>query len=118
MIKKKFRLKTGDIKKVLKEKKPFFSYWIVLYRKYNFLKRNRFWIIIWSKNVNSIVERNFFRRFFYDLISKNVSFEVENSYDYLFIVKKNKKLDKKNIESINSFEKDIKFLLKKSWFTI
>jgi hypothetical protein len=33
--------------------------------------------------------------------------------DLVFLLKKETKLDKNNFESINSFEKDIKFLLKK-----
>lgn len=116
MIKKEFRLKTWDIKKVLKnKKKPFFSYGIILYKNNNYLKKNRFRIIIWQKNVRTSVERVFFRRFFYNIISKYSKLELsENNWiDYLFVLKKQTKLDKKNIQSINDFERDIKFLLKK-----
>jgi hypothetical protein len=46
MIKKIYRLKEREVKKVLKFSKPFFSYAIVLNYKQNKKKYNRFAIII------------------------------------------------------------------------
>jgi hypothetical protein len=46
MIKKIYRLKEREVKKVLKFSKPFFSYNIVLNVKQNKKKYNRFAIII------------------------------------------------------------------------
>ncbi len=111
MIKKIYRLKERELKKVLAKWKPFFSYGVVLNKLKNKKKFNRFAIVISAKSVENNVSRNFFRRKFYDLVS-NYIFQ-DNTFDAVFVVKKTKKLDKKNLESIISFEKDIKFLLKK-----
>lgn len=111
MIAKKYRLTEREVKKVLHKWKPFFSYWVVLNYAKNSLWYSRFAIVIWSKSVKTNVERNFFRRYFYNIMSsKNF---IENSYDLVFVVKKQTKFDKKNLESILGFEKDLNFLLTK-----
>jgi len=120
MIKKFFRLKQREVKKVLNKRKPFFSYGVVLNKYKNKLKYNRFAIVIGSKSVNSWVERNFFRRRFYDFIFTNnlVKQEFDNNwiyYDFVFVIKKETKLDKKQQKSINSFDKDLNFLIKNKW---
>ena len=116
MILKKFRLKEKEVKKVLSKWKPFFSYNIVL----NFFKNDffypRFAIVFWGSSFNNNVERNFFRRKFYELVRKNyldVLFDSWNSIDLVFVVKKQTKLDKKDEKSIKDFEKDIDFLIEK-----
>ncbi len=114
MIKKIYRLNETQLKKVLKFWKPFFSYWIVLNYIKNDLTYNRFWIIIWAKSVENNITRNFFRRFLFDSVRQKIFDQNNTKYDFVFTVKKQFKLDIKNIESINTFEKDIKFLLK--WF--
>ena len=96
MLKKKFRLREREVKRVLQKWEPFFSYDVVLNTKRNNFNYNRFAIVISSKSVYSNVERNFFRRRFYDFISKS---EV--------------KLDKKNILSLKSFYKNLNFLINK-----
>lgn len=111
MIPKKNRLTEREVKKVLTRWKPFFSYWIVLNYQKNNLEKNRFAIVIWWKSVKTNVERNYFRRSFYDLVSDKL--EVIKSYDIVLVVKKQTKLDKKDENSIKSFKKDIKFLLNK-----
>ena len=117
MIKKIYRLKEWLVKKVLKNKKPFFSYGIVLNFKENKLNHNRFAIIIGTKSVKSWVERNFFRRKFYDFISENNlifnDFWKKSFYDFVFVVKKQTKLDKKDLKTILDFEKDLSFLINK-----
>ena len=117
MLKKIYRLKEREVKKVLGKTKPFFSYGIVLNVKKNKKNYNRFAIIIGSKSVNNNITRNFFRRRFYDFISKknlvNYSLWEEKFYDFVFVVKKQTKLDKKNLKTILDFEKDLSFLEKK-----
>ncbi|MDQ7023097.1 MAG: hypothetical protein Q9M97_06245 [Candidatus Gracilibacteria bacterium] len=66
MIKKQFRLKEREVRKVLGKSKPFFSSGIVLNKKINKKPFNRFAIVIGSKSVNTNVTRVFFRRKFYD----------------------------------------------------
>lgn len=111
MIKKKFRLKERDVKRALQRWNPFFSYGIVLNSYKNKLDYNRFAIVISAKSVKSNVERNFFRRRFYDIISEKNILKVW--YDFVFIVKTKVKLDSKNEIIFTNFKKDLKFLLGK-----
>lgn len=114
MIPKIFRLKEKELKKVLRRSKPFFSYGIVLNSSPNTVWFCRFWIVIWAKSVSSNVSRNYFRRFFYAQ-AKQYFQEVSVSqwYDFVFVVKKEKLLDKKDEKSIRDFAQDISFLVKK-----
>jgi len=131
MLKKIYRLKEREVKKVLGKTKPFFSYGIVLNTKENRKNYNRFAIVIGSKSVNTNVTRTFFRRRFYDFIKnsklnphptsplrgeeqeqKNNILNNKN-YDFVFVVKKQTKLDKKDKKAILDFEKDLSFLEKK-----
>lgn len=115
MISKNYRLIEKDVKKVLQKWKPFFSYWIVLNYSQNSHPFNRFGIIVSWKSVSSWVERNFFRRLFFNAVQKSIWVAHSDTlfYDLVFVVKKQTKLDKKSFESINTFEKDTLFLLKK-----
>jgi len=117
MIAKKFRLKEREVKKVLWKSKPFFSSWIVLNKKINKKLFNRFSIVIWAKSVNTNVSRVFFRRKFFDKISDSKLFWDKyidtKFYDFVFIVKKQTKLDRKKFETAKSFENDLNFLIKK-----
>ncbi len=114
MISKILRLKEKEIKKVLRRSKPFFSYGIVLNSSPNTLWFYRFWIVIWAKSVSSNVTRNHFRRFFYDQVKKFFpESSVSKWYDFVFVVKKEKLLDKKDEKSIRDFAQDIHFLFKK-----
>lgn len=110
MIKKIYRLKENEIKKVLKYKKPFFSYWFIANYLDNRMPISRFWIILWSKNCPSWVWRNFWRRKFYDLVSKHCE---KGWKDIVFVPKKWKAFDKNSAESIVEFEKDVNFIIKK-----
>ncbi len=111
MISKKFRLTERQTKKVLQKWKPFFSYWIVLNHIRNNLGYNRFSIVIWAKSVNNNVWRNFFRRRFFNFVQTNNVFVWWS--DYVFVIKKQTKLDKNDKKSIFSFDKDLDFLLNK-----
>ena len=117
MIKKNFRLKEREVKKVLWKTKPFFSSWIVLNKKENKKNFNRFAIVIWAKSVNTNVTRVFFRRNFFDKIRDSKlyidNYKENKFYDFVFVIKKQTKLDRKKIEAIKSFENDLNFLIKK-----
>ncbi|MDD2487425.1 MAG: ribonuclease P protein component [Candidatus Gracilibacteria bacterium] len=110
MIKKIFRLKETEVKKVLKSRKPFFSYGFVANSRQNNLGFNRFAIILSSKNTKTSINRNFFRRKFYALAEDSIS---KGDIDIVFVPKKGKIFDKNSNESIVEFENDIKFILKK-----
>lgn len=111
MISKKNRLTEREVKKVLTRWKPFFSYGIVLNYMKNNLEKNRFAIVIWWKSVKTNVERVFFRRTYYDIVSGKL--ESKKWIDYVLVVKKKTKLDKKDDNCLKSFKKDINFLLNK-----
>lgn len=111
MLKKKFRLKERNVKRVLQKWEPFFSYGMVLNKNKNNLNYNRFAIVISSKSVYSNVERNFFRRKFYDYI-KSVDLKFDWT-DFVFVIKSKVKLNKKNEQSLKSFIKDLRFLINK-----
>ena len=113
MIAKKFRLKEKEVKKVLQRWKPFFSYTMVLNYCKNKEKFNRFAIVVSQKKVNTNVTRNFYRRLFYDYSLKYLKPSEWTNYDCVFVLKKQVKLDKNNVESINNFKRDIGFCLKK-----
>ena len=129
MIAKKFRLKEKEVKKVLWKSKPFFSSWIVLNKKINKKPFNRFAIIIGWKSVNTNVTRVFFRRRFFDIIRESklfynpsplgLPFKKEDNvgiikcYDFVFVVKKQTKLDRKDLNALKSFKNDLNFLIKK-----
>lgn len=118
MLKKSYRIKEKEVKKVLAKWKPFFSYWIVLNYKKNKLLYNRFAIVIWSKSVENNVIRNYYRRRFYDLIFEKNWISLINPrekfwIDFVFVVKKQTKLKINNEECFNNFKKDIIFLLNK-----
>lgn len=115
MIKKIYRLHEKEVKKVLTRWKPFFSYWIVLNQIKNKLIYNRFAIVIWSKSVNSNVTRNFFRRKFYNMAIEYISLSSEDYWsDFVFVVKKQTKLNMKNEENLYNYNRDINFLLNKT----
>lgn len=120
MIKKIYRLKENEVKKVLNKWKPFFSYGLVLNYIPNKLTYSRFSLVLWTKSVKSWVERNFFRRRFFDFIAKtyldleNTSVFNSKNYDFVFVVKKQTKLDKTDKKTIFDFEKDLIFLKSKT----
>jgi len=126
VISKNNRLSEREVKKVLTRWKPFFSYWIVLNYMKNNLPINRFAIVLWWKSVKTNVDRNFFRRRFYDVVGNSSLYSskwkdlVDNSLkdnkiwlDLVFVVKKQTKLDSKEEGSKKSFFNDIEFLLSK-----
>lgn len=112
MIKKKFRLKEKDVKRVLQKWEPFFSYGIVLNKYKNKINNNRFAIVISSKSISTNVERNFFRRRFYDFIASNNVYSWV-WYDFVFVVKSKVKLFWKQKSSLENFFKDLVFLINK-----
>jgi ribonuclease P protein component len=111
MLKKILRLNEREVKKVLIQKKPFFSYGIVLNHARNMIGHMRCGIVISAKSVENNVNRVFFRRLFYDIVQKEANFSLPN--DVVFVVKKDTKLEKRNTESIQQFQNDVKFLIKK-----
>lgn len=112
MISKEFRLKQREVKKVLQRGKPFFSYGIVLNYTKNKQTNNRFAIVIWWKSVITNVQRTYFRRSFYDLVYKYTkNYNASEYFDFIFVVKKQTKLNARDKQCVASFQKDINFLL-------
>ncbi len=111
MLKKILRLNEKEVKKVFMQKKPFFSYGIVLNVWRSMLPHLRFWIVISAKSVENNVNRVFFRRMFYKLVAEVA--KIPLSGDLVFVLKKDTKLEKRDAQSVIQFQNDVKFLLKK-----
>ncbi len=110
MIAKLFRLTESDVGKVLKRKKPFFSYTLVANVTKNQLAHARFGIILSGKVTKTSVDRNFYRRMFFELARPYIE---KSTFDIVLVVKKGNVLTRKNPEHIANFEKEVTFLLKK-----
>jgi len=113
MIQKKHRLTERQVQKVLRKGKPFFSYGIVTNCLGNKLGYSRFAIVVGGKSVKNSVERNYFRRVFYDIAS---SYITQKSFDIVFVVKTKTKLAKNEKKVHDSFKNDILFLMKKNFW--
>lgn len=114
MIAKKNRLTERQVKKVLQKWKPFFTQWYVLNSCMNREETHRFSIVIWWKSVQNAVERNFFRRMFYEIVRNDfLEQQIWKSYDITLLVKKVTKLERNNKKSVANFQNDIHFLLRK-----
>ncbi len=66
MIAKAYRLTEREVRKVLHRKKPFFSYMFIANILDNKLEHGRCGILLSSKVSKGSVNRNFWRRRFYD----------------------------------------------------
>lgn len=114
MLEKGLRLTQTQVKKVLDFWKPFFSYGVVLNFLQNTQPHNRFAIVISWKSTNGSVERNYYRRHFYTLVSSyTFSSHKNNFFDLVFVVKKSTLLEKRDLQNKEKFSQDIGFLLKK-----
>lgn len=110
MIKKIYRLKENEIKKVLKYKKPFFSYNLIANIANNNLPYSRFALFLSGKHVKTAISRNYFRRLFYN---NTQNYLDKWSFDIVVIPKKWKIFDKKDKAIILEFENDLQFMFKK-----
>jgi RNase P protein component len=109
MIPKQYRLSESEVKKVLRFRKPFFSHGLIANILPNKMGYNRFGIIFSGKHTKTSIARNFYRRRFYDLLSEILT---TGSHDIVFVPKKGKTFQHKNLEDRASFDKDIGFLKK------
>lgn len=85
MIAKKFRLSEPDVGKVLRRKKPFFSSFFIANVSDNRLAHPRFAIILSSKVTKTSIDRNFFRRRYFELARPFLS---SFGKDVVMVVKK------------------------------
>lgn len=112
MIKKDRRLVEREIRKVLKYKKPFFSYSVIANVATNRLGISRFAAIFSGKSVECGASRNFFRRRAYDLARPFLS--ASAGLDVVIVPKKGKKpLDHRDSEAVRAFEEDVRHLYRK-----
>lgn len=111
MITKDRRLVEREIRKVLKYKKPFFSYSLVANVAANREGFPRFAAIFSGKSVVCGVSRNFFRRRAYDLARPYLS--APSGSDVVLVPKKGRPLDHRDPEAVKAFEDDVRHLYKK-----
>ncbi len=110
MISKEYRLTENELRKVLSRKKPFFSYVFVANVMENKSQHGRCGILLSSKCTRWSVNRNFWRRKFYDMSLSRIN---AISLDIVIVPKKWTILDYKNKDHIVEFEKNISFLYRK-----
>lgn len=84
MIAKKYRLSERELKRVFREKKPFFSSMMVANVRKNNFSHTRVGILLSGKNTPGSVNRNAFRRLFY----KSAWKILESEYDVVVVLKK------------------------------
>lgn len=111
MISKDRRLIEREIRKVLKHKKPFFSYSLVANVSGNRVGFPRFAAIFSGKSVTCGVSRNFFRRRAYDLARPYLG--TKASTDVVIVPKKGRPLDHRDESAVKAFEADISHLYAK-----
>lgn len=85
MIAKSFRLNESQIRKVLSQKKPFFSYMFIANIRKNKEIHGRMGILLSGKHAPGSVNRNALRRNIYDLSLKYLD---NFPYDIVFVPKK------------------------------
>ncbi len=110
MIAKEYRLTEREVRKVLSRKKPFFSYMFIANVLENKTEHGRCGILLSGKVARGSVNRNFFRRKFYD--SSLVDLQ-RLSLDVVLVPKKGTILDYKNANQVAEFEKNVQFLYRK-----
>ena len=111
MITKEHRLIERDIRRVLKFKKPFFSYSVVANVAQNRIGKPRFGSVFPAKAVTGSVSRNFFRRRSYDLARPYL--ENPSASDVVIVPKKGKPLDHRDPVAVAAFENDVSQLYRK-----
>jgi len=109
MIAKEYRLTEREVRKVLSRRKPFFSYMFIANTLESKIEHGRIGILLSSKVARGSVNRNFWRRRFYDLSLKYIE---KFPLDIVLVPKKGTILDHKNETHLAEFEKNIQFLYK------
>jgi ribonuclease P protein component len=110
MIAKEYRLTEREVRKVLSRRKPFFSYMFIANVLENKLAHGRCGILLSGKVTKGSVNRNFFRRKFYDSSFTRLQ---KLPFDIVLVPKKGTLLDYKDWSQVAEFEKNIMFLMKK-----
>jgi ribonuclease P protein component len=119
MIAKRFRLTESQIGKVLKNKKPFFSNLLIANAARNGLEVSRFALILSGKVAKTSVDRNFYRRRFYDRVAlyldeQNASgVQALAGIDASFVVQKGNICERRDLPMITKFETEVDTLLRK-----
>ncbi len=109
MISKKFRLNEKELGKVLRKKKPFFSYSLIANTFPNPLWHNRCAILLSGKQTKWSVNRNYFRRTLYDM---SAPYLADSGLDIVFVAKKWTVYNYKDAQQVAEFKRDIIFLWK------
>lgn len=109
MIAKEYRLTEREVRKVLSRRKPFFSYMFVANTLESKLEHGRVGILLSSKVARGSVNRNFWRRQFYDI---SLPYVLDTALDIVLVPKKGTILDHKNETHLAEFKKNIQFLYK------
>ena len=119
MIAKRFRLTESQLGKVLKNKKPFLSNLLIANAARNGLEVSRFALILSGKVAKTSVDRNFYRRKFYDRVAHYLKTLNESNTsnitgtDTSFVVQKGNICNRRDAMMIAKFEIEVDMLLRK-----
>lgn len=105
MIAKKFRLCEHEVKKVLRARNAQFSDVFIGNIIQNKGESSRFALVLSSKATKSSVDRNFFRRRFYDYLrTENLAFSIPQHFDIVCLPKKGVTFSRRDEASIQKFD--------------
>ena len=105
MIAKKFRLCEHEVKKVLRARNAQFSDVFIGNIIQNKGGSSRFALVLSSKAAKTSVDRNFFRRRFFDYIrSINLTQELSIHSDIVCLPRKGKVFSRRDTASVESFD--------------
>ncbi len=113
MIAKQYRLTESQIGKVLRFRKPFFSNVMIVNVSDNRLAHPRFAIILSGKVAKTSVDRNVYRRKFYDLCAPFLQIPGVAGKDLVFVAKKGNIFFRRDEVMLQKFTREIQELLRK-----
>jgi ribonuclease P protein component len=113
MIAKRFRLTESQLGKVLKNKKPFFSHLLIANAARNGLEVSRFALILSGKVAKTSVDRNFYRRRFYDIVARHLNQPSKIGIDASFVIQKGNVCNRRDSTMVSKFDSEVDNLLHK-----
>jgi ribonuclease P protein component len=114
MIAKKFRLCEHEVKKVLRARNAQFSDVFIGNIIQSKGESSRFALVLSSKATKTSIDRNFFRRRFFEFIrTKNLMQTFSTQFDVVCLPKKWKVFSRRNIASIDDFDKWLTVLMRR-----
>ncbi len=110
MIAKLYRLKEREVRRVLRVRRPVFGGSIIASIEANRLPYNRFAFVVSGKHAPTSIDRNFFRRRFYESLRPFITagiVGVRSHVDCVCTLRRGTRLDRRNITTVEVFRADM-----------